>query len=209
MPQDFGFGRRGHDRRRAIRPLADAENTASDRGEYGRRFRTGASTRRWRAGASCSITVGTRSTASCDWAGIPTGLAAQLETRRFHEYPLEDTASVDLHTAAGVSNIFLTWAAEERANTIEIDGDQGADSRRIGDAVVLNASNAQERRWPCPPSLSDGSHHPDWFDGVAEDFVSCSHWWRHVAISTRRSYVRAPDRRRSAVERCRRRLGFP
>jgi hypothetical protein len=27
-----------------------------------------------------------------------------------------------------------------------------------------------EHRWSCPPSLSEGSHHPDWFVGVAEDF---------------------------------------
>ena len=106
------------------------------------------------------------------WAGIPGGVAGKLETRRFHEHPLEDTASVDLDTAAGVSTIFLTWAAEERANTIEIAGDQG-EIRVVGDAVVLK-SNAQERRWSCPPSLSEGSHHPDWFGGVADDFVTAA-----------------------------------
>jgi predicted dehydrogenase len=106
------------------------------------------------------------------WAGIPVGVAARLETRRFREHPLEDTASVDLDTAAGVSNIFLTWAADERANTIEIDGDQG-EIRVVGDAVILK-SNAQERRWPCPPSLSEGSHHPDWFGGVAADFMAAA-----------------------------------
>jgi predicted dehydrogenase len=106
------------------------------------------------------------------WAGIPVGVAARLETRRFREHPLEDTASVDLDTAAGVSNIFLTWAADERANTIEIDGDQG-EIRVVGVAVILK-SNAQERRWPCPPSLSEGSHHPDWFGGVAADFMAAA-----------------------------------
>jgi predicted dehydrogenase len=106
------------------------------------------------------------------WAGAPIGIAARLETRRFHEHPLEDTASIDLDTAAGVSNIFLTWAAVERANTIEIDGDQG-EIRVVGDSVVLK-SNAQEQRWSCPPSLSEGSHHPDWFGGVAADFVTAA-----------------------------------
>jgi hypothetical protein len=28
------------------------------------------------------------------------------------------------------------------------------------------------RRWPCPPALSNGSHHPDWFGSVAEDFLT-------------------------------------
>jgi predicted dehydrogenase len=106
------------------------------------------------------------------WAGAPIKVAARLETRRFHEHPLEDTASVDLDTAAGVSTIFLTWAADERTNAIQIEGEEG-EIRVVGDAVVLK-SNARERRWSCPPSLSEGSHHPDWFGGVAADFLTAA-----------------------------------
>ena len=106
------------------------------------------------------------------WAGAPAGATARLETRRFHEQPLEDTASVDLDTTAGVSRIFLTWAADERSNAIEIDGDQG-EIRVVGDAVILK-TNSCERRWSCPPALSEGSHHPDWFGGVAADFVAAT-----------------------------------
>jgi predicted dehydrogenase len=106
------------------------------------------------------------------WAGAPVGVAAQLETRRFHEHPLEDTASVDLDTALGVSSIYLTWAADERSNTIEIEGEEG-DIRVVGDAMILTSSS-QEQRWSCPPSLSEGSHHPDWFGGVAADFVAAA-----------------------------------
>jgi predicted dehydrogenase len=106
------------------------------------------------------------------WAGAPIRVAARLETRRFHEHPLEDTASVDLETALGVSNIFLTWAADERSNTIEIDGEEG-EIRAVGAAVILK-SNSQEQRWSCPPSLSEGSHHPDWFGGIAVDFVAAA-----------------------------------
>jgi predicted dehydrogenase len=106
------------------------------------------------------------------WAGAPIGVAAQLETRRFHEHPLEDTASVELDTALGVSNIYLTWAADQRSNTIEIEGEDG-DIRGVGDAVILTSSS-QEQRWSCPPSLSEGSHHPDWFGGVAADFLAAA-----------------------------------
>jgi predicted dehydrogenase len=106
------------------------------------------------------------------WAGAPIGVAGQLETRRFHEHPLEDTASVDVDTALGVSNIHLTWAADERSNTIEIEGEDG-DIRVVGDAVILTSSS-QEQRWSCPPSLSEGSHHPDWFGGVAADFLAAA-----------------------------------
>lgn len=105
------------------------------------------------------------------WAGVPLGLAARLETRRFHDQPLEDTATVDLITAAGVSNIFLTWAADERSNRIEIDGEAGH-IRALHDSVVLQ-TKAGERRWTSP-SLSEGSHHPDWFVGVAADFMAAA-----------------------------------
>jgi predicted dehydrogenase len=105
------------------------------------------------------------------WAGVPRGVAARLETRRFHEQPLEDTADLTLDTAAGASRIFLTWAADERSNTIDIEGEKG-EIRVVGDAVVLK-SNARERRWTSP-SLSEGSHHPDWFGGVAADFLAAA-----------------------------------
>jgi predicted dehydrogenase len=106
------------------------------------------------------------------WVGAPLGVAAQLETRRFHQHPLEDTASVDLVTTVGSSTIFLTWAADERSNTIDIEGEKG-EIRVVGDAVTVT-SNSQEQRWSCPPSLSEGSHHPDWFGGVAADFVAAA-----------------------------------
>ena len=59
------------------------------------------------------------------WAGAPVRVSARLETRRFHDQPLEDTATLNLQTASGASQIFLTWAADERSNVIEIDGEQG------------------------------------------------------------------------------------
>jgi predicted dehydrogenase len=105
------------------------------------------------------------------WAGVPDGVAARLETRRFHDQPLEDTADLALDTASGVSRIFLTWAADERSNAIEIEGEEG-EIRVIGEAVVLK-TKAGERRWTSP-SLSEGSHHPDWFGGVAADFVAAA-----------------------------------
>ncbi len=71
-----------------------------------------------------------------------------------------------------MSNIFLTWAADERSNAIEIDGDHG-EIRAAGDAVVLK-SKSEEHRWSCPPPLSEGSHHPDWFGGVADEFVAAA-----------------------------------
>jgi predicted dehydrogenase len=102
------------------------------------------------------------------WAGAPRGIAALLETRRFHEWPLEDTATLTLDLTSGSGHIYLTWTASERSNHIEIEGEQGQ-INVVDDSVVVR-SNCGERRWSCPPSLSEGSHHPDWFVGVAEDF---------------------------------------
>jgi predicted dehydrogenase len=102
------------------------------------------------------------------WAGAPRGIAAQLETRRFHEWPLEDTATLTLDLTSGSGEIYLTWAANERSNHIEIEGEQGH-INVVDDSVILR-SNSMERHWSCPPSLSEGSYHPDWFIGVAEDF---------------------------------------
>ena len=103
------------------------------------------------------------------WAGGgPRGIAATLENRRFPEWPLEDTATLTLDLAHGESHIYLTWTAEERSNHIEVEGERG--SIRASDDYVLVKSSRDERRWHCPPPLSEGSHHPDWFAGVADAF---------------------------------------
>jgi predicted dehydrogenase len=103
------------------------------------------------------------------WSGLPHSVSGRLETRRFHEWPLEDSATLELETPSGTSRIFLTWAADERSNEIELKGERGR-IRVAGDSVILE-SNGQQRQWSCPPPLSEGSHHPDWFGGVADDFV--------------------------------------
>jgi predicted dehydrogenase len=102
------------------------------------------------------------------WAGAPHGITAMLEKRRFHESALEDTATVTLDLMSGIGHIYLTWAGEERYNYIEIKGEQGH-INAVNDRVVLK-TNSREYHWSCPPSLSEGSHHQDWFVGVAEDF---------------------------------------
>ena len=102
------------------------------------------------------------------WGGKPRTLAAKLEARRFHEWPLEDTATVVLELPFGTGEIFLTWAGEERSNTIVIEGEHGR-INVANERVVLH-TEAGERQWSCPPALSQGSHHPDWFVGVADDF---------------------------------------
>ncbi len=102
------------------------------------------------------------------WAGVPRGIAATLEKRRYREWPLEDTATIALELTSGTGHIFLTWAGEERANTIEIEGERG-NIHVANDRVVLKTTTG-EQHWSCPPALSEGSHHQDWFVAVATDF---------------------------------------
>jgi len=102
------------------------------------------------------------------WGGAPHGIAAVLENRRFPDRAIEDTATVTLDLPAGTGEIYLTWAGDERSNSIEVEGEQGHISV-AGDRVILSTSSAKNY-WTCPPSLSEGSHHREWFAGVAEDF---------------------------------------
>ena len=102
------------------------------------------------------------------WAGIPRGVTALLEKRRFRDWPIEDTATLTLDKESGSADIYLTWAADERANYIEIEGERGR--IHVDDDRVIVRSHSGEQRWSCPPALSEGSHHHDWFTGVVDDF---------------------------------------
>jgi predicted dehydrogenase len=105
------------------------------------------------------------------WVGAPPqAVSARLETRRHHRFAVEDTATLRLHFADAVADIVLTWAADTRENQARVVGTAG----RIdieGDTLVIRAGGREER-WPCPPPLSDGSQHPDWFAAVADEFVA-------------------------------------
>ncbi len=105
------------------------------------------------------------------WLGqTPTRLAATLETRRHMQWPVEDTAAVRLEFPDMTAEVFLTWAADVRHNRVELDGTEGA--IQVDDDTVVLRRNGSERRWTFPAGLSGGSHHADWFDGVASGFVA-------------------------------------
>ncbi|PYM61409.1 MAG: hypothetical protein DME11_23285, partial [Candidatus Rokuibacteriota bacterium] len=40
------------------------------------------------------------------------------------------------------------------------------------DTLVVTRAGNGTSRWPCPPALSGGGYHPDWFDAVAEQFLA-------------------------------------
>jgi predicted dehydrogenase len=104
------------------------------------------------------------------WLGQdPIAVSARLETRRHASRPVEDTAVVRLEFPAASAEMLLTWAAPIRTNWVELTGEAGTIELR-DDTVVLRRGGPT-RRWACPPALSDGSTHADWFRPVVGQFL--------------------------------------
>ncbi|HET7340694.1 MAG TPA: Gfo/Idh/MocA family oxidoreductase [Methylomirabilota bacterium] len=105
------------------------------------------------------------------WIGArPLTVAARLETRRHTTLAVEDTATVTLTFPQASAEILLTWAADERRNWAQVSG-AGGTLELQDDTLVLTRDGRTERR-PCPPALSSGSVHPDWFAPVAAAFLA-------------------------------------
>lgn len=100
--------------------------------------------------------------------GAPRQVAARLETRKHSQWAIEDTATAFLTYPSASAEIFLTWASDVRANRVEIEGTGGM-LRLDGGRLTLESATAGPREWELP-SLTEGSHHPDWFGGVIEEF---------------------------------------
>jgi len=104
-----------------------------------------------------------------DWfPQAPLRIAAHLEKRRGGV--VEDTARVLLDYDGASAEVFLTWAGEERANRVRIEGSQGA-LALDGRVLELTGPGGRRERWEFPEPLSQGSHHPDWFGGVIDGFT--------------------------------------
>jgi predicted dehydrogenase len=104
--------------------------------------------------------------------GEPIAVSARLERRRHQALAVEDTASVDLLFPEATAEILLTWAADVRENWAEVEGTRGRLELRDDTLLRRDAGGRTVGQWPCPPRLSDGSHHPDWFHAVAGEFVA-------------------------------------
>ncbi len=107
------------------------------------------------------------------WIGDePMTISAALETRRHTQLTVEDTATLCITFPHATADVLLTWAAGERRTWAEITGTRG--TLRLEDATLVLIPNDrphEESRWLCPPALSEGSHHEEWFHRVADDFL--------------------------------------
>ena len=110
--------------------------------------------------------------ATAQWLpAAPRTVAANLEIRKHRDFPIEDTADLFLVYPSASAEIFLTWAADRRANRVEV---WGTDGRLTADGGTLELRDSEGERlletWELP-SLAEGSHHPDWFGGVIAEFL--------------------------------------
>lgn len=98
----------------------------------------------------------------------PQRIRAALERRRYVDAAVEDTVTcaVDFPTLLG--EIRLTWAADERRTRWQLSGDAG-ELAIDDDRVVLRVRGTEHVQRLASP-LSAGSHHPDWFGGVIDEF---------------------------------------
>jgi predicted dehydrogenase len=107
------------------------------------------------------------------WLGEePTAIRAALERRRHRQWAVEDTARVAIEFPGATADVFLTWAADERRNRVHVRGRDGV--LRLEDDTLLLERAGTAERWACPPGLSAGSHHPEWFHAVAEEFIAAA-----------------------------------
>ena len=107
------------------------------------------------------------------WVGQPPlSVSARLERRRYAAWDVEDTATVRVTYAGATAEILLTWASEVRRNWAEVGGSAGMLELHDDTLVLKSGGPAADASWPCPPPMSDGSHHPDWFAAVASQFLA-------------------------------------
>ena len=107
------------------------------------------------------------------WVGEPPlAVSARLERRRHLTWGVEDTATVRVMFSGATAEILLTWASDVRRNWAEVGGMAGTLELHDDTLVLKSGGPAADSSWACPPPMSDGSHHPDWFDAVASQFLA-------------------------------------
>jgi predicted dehydrogenase len=111
-----------------------------------------------------------------DWLGLrPSAVRASLENRQYAEFNVEDTAVVSIQFESANSHlpaadIFLTWASSLRRNSGAIEGSL-AHLIIEDDLLRLVREDGSQERFQFDEGLSRASHHPDWFESVAEEFA--------------------------------------
>jgi predicted dehydrogenase len=99
----------------------------------------------------------------------PCRIRATVERARFANVAVEDTARCVVDFPTCVAEIHLTWAASRRCTRWEFEGSRGA--LRIEDDRLILESPRLHHEERLGSALSAGSHHPEWFAGVLDEFA--------------------------------------
>lgn len=104
------------------------------------------------------------------WAGkAPCWVKCRLENHKYQGIAVEDTATIKIGYPDATANLFFTWAGGDRRNRVTIEGTRGTVS--VDDDVVVHSTGRGAQRCPFPEALSHGSHHPEWYGLILDDFV--------------------------------------
>ncbi len=107
----------------------------------------------------------------CALAGErPRRLRATVERRADAHAAVEDTATCELEFPSLRGEIFLTWAGAGRATRWTVEG--AAATALLADAHGTLERQGAPRALQFARSLSEGSHHPDWFGAVLDGFAA-------------------------------------
>lgn len=100
----------------------------------------------------------------------PRRLRATVERRADAQAAVEDTATCEIEFPSLRGEIFLTWAGDGRATRWTVTGT--AATATLADAHGTLEREGEPRALQFARSLSEGSHHPDWFGAVLDGFAA-------------------------------------
>lgn len=101
----------------------------------------------------------------------PRQVRATIERRRDRGAAVEDTATCRIDFPSLTGEIFLTWAGDARHTSWLVDGSRGTVTL-ADDRGAVEPAGGERRDLAFDGSLSEGSHHPDWFAAVVDDFAA-------------------------------------
>jgi predicted dehydrogenase len=101
----------------------------------------------------------------------PRQVQATIERRRDGSASVEDTATCRIEFPSLTAEIFLTWAGDARRTSWQVGGSQGTVTL-ADDRGAIERAGSDRRDLSFGGSLSEGSHHPDWFGAVIDDFAA-------------------------------------
>lgn len=100
----------------------------------------------------------------------PRQVQATIERRRDRGAAVEDTATCRIEFPSLTGEIFLTWAGDARRTCWQVGGSQGTVTLADDRGAIERGGDRRELAFA--GSLSEGSHHPDWFGAVIDDFAA-------------------------------------